>query len=352
MTGSQGDRRRVRTARGRGPIVGIALIALIALGPAGCAGTPPEPLSERATTGATAAVDPAAVAEVHTLAEGDVHDPMLAVDRTTDTVYAVWTAQGTDGLDADHTGHDQHAAHHHGHAGHEHHVGDPETTSRILLAVSSDGGRTFSPPVRVDGPDPVEGFAADPRSDRPTQVLVTPDAAVHVVWVATRPVEGQPRPANDLRIATSRDGGRTFATPRAVVPTEQAAIWNPGFHRAIVAPDGAIHIAFLATPEEGGTDGRSVRVATSRDVGASFQVGEALTTSTCQCCPVSMAANDEGRVTLAWRHIFWQEDGSPLRDIAKRALLRSRARGGPSAARSGEPDVDAAPDGCSSASHP
>jgi hypothetical protein len=246
--------------------------------------------------------------EVRTLAEGAVSDPMLAVDHDAGTVYAVWTARGP--VHDDHTDHTEHTdAGSHG--GHE---VDDEGPAQLHLAASDDGGRTFSDPVRVDGPDPVAGFSADPRSDRPTQVVVTHDGAIHVVWVATRPIEGEPRPANDLRIATSRDGGRSFEAPRQVVSDEQAELWRPGFHRAIVGPDGALHIAFLATPEEEGTVGRSVRVVTSHDDGRTFQPGEPLTTSTCQCCPVSLAAREDGRIALAWRHIFPQEDGTVVRD--------------------------------------
>jgi hypothetical protein len=216
--------------------------------------------------------------EVRTLATGAVEDPLLALGVEDGTVYAVWTArepvEGPGDVEAEHAGHGHHAD------------GEPATTATILLAVSHDAGRSFSEPVRVDGPDPVEGFSADPRSDRPTQVVVTQDGAVHVVWVATRPIEGEPRPANDLRIATSRDGARSFEAPRQVVSDEEAAIWRPGFHRAIAAADGAFHLAFLASPEEADTVGRSVRVVTSRDHGESFEQGEAFTTSTCQCCPV------------------------------------------------------------------
>jgi hypothetical protein len=245
--------------------------------------------------------------ETHALATGAVEDPLLALGPD-GIVYAVWTAREPVEEPAD-------AAV--GHAGHHQHGdGGPATTATILLAVSHDVGRSFSEPVRVDGPDPVEGFAADPRSDRPTQVVVTHDGALHVVWVATRPIEGEPRPANDLRVATSRDGGRSFEAPRQVVTDEEAAAWRPGFHRATVAPDGAFHLAFLATPEEEDTVGRSVRVVTSRDHGASFEPGEAFTTSTCQCCPVSMAAREDGRLALAWRHIFVREDDAQVRDPA------------------------------------
>jgi hypothetical protein len=298
----------------------VALLTAVSVGCGGPADglTATSPESGRADTGSvgpgadgggTLAVSGVDGVEVHTLAEGLVADPMLAIDHRTDTVYAVWTAR--EPSHEDHADHADHADD--GHVAHQQHL-DDEAPAQLHLAASRDGGRTFADPVRVDGPDPVAGFTADPRSDRPTQVVVTDDGAVHVVWVATRPIEGEPRPANDLRIASSRDGGRTFEPPRQVVSDEQAEVWRPGFHRAIVAPDGALHIAFLATPEEADTVGRSVRVVTSRDEGRSFQPGEALTTSTCQCCPVSLAVRADGRIALAWRHIFPQADGTVVRD--------------------------------------
>jgi hypothetical protein len=299
---SDGDPRRAATGRW-GRSLSVALAALLVVGcgevtsgsAVGTVGDAPEPPG-----------GPAGALEIRTLATGAVEDPLLAAGSG-DDVYAVWTArEPIEDLDG---GGDEHAGHDHGH-------GEPATRATILLAVSNDGGRTFAPAVQVDGPDPVEGFAADPRSDRPTQVVVTSDGAVHVVWVATRPIDGEPRPANDLRIATSRDGGRSFEAPRQVVSDEEAAVWRPGFHRAIAAPDGAFHLAFLASPEEPDTVGRSVRVVTSRDHGASFAPGEAFTTSTCQCCPVSMAAREDGRLALAWRHIFVREDGEQVRDHA------------------------------------
>jgi hypothetical protein len=81
---------------------------------------------------------------------------------------------------------------------------------------STDGGATWSPPLRVNDDPTGNGV----RQLTP-QVFVAPNSRVDVIWIDTRttPPSGVvPRPAGhaDLYYASSTDGGATFSTNRRI----------------------------------------------------------------------------------------------------------------------------------------
>lgn len=107
----------------------------------------------------------------------------------------------------------------------------PEESDRGLLDVfllrSTDGGTTWSPPLRVN--DDVT-----PTDQWQPSVAVAPDGTVGVAWYDRRndPVNNA---LIDVYLATSRDGGQTFSANRRVttgnwlvVPTPLA--FRPGYH--------------------------------------------------------------------------------------------------------------------------
>ncbi|RMF45198.1 MAG: exo-alpha-sialidase [Planctomycetota bacterium] len=81
---------------------------------------------------------------------------------------------------------------------------DPQDTTQILFARSTDGGRTFEPVYRisdaggscVDGDDAVEGAVP----------CVGVDGTVYVAWAGPRGIE----------MDVSQDGGQTFGTDRVI----------------------------------------------------------------------------------------------------------------------------------------
>lgn len=100
--------------------------------------------------------------------------------------------------------------------------------SLILFARSTDHGKTWSAPLRISSK------AGLPRDDNGGLVapigVVGPDGVMYVIW----------NDANSIVFTTSRDGGRTFAPSRSIVPVAPpyfgGATGIPGLVRAMGFP--------------------------------------------------------------------------------------------------------------------
>jgi len=78
--------------------------------------------------------------------------------------------------------------------------------NNIFFTRSTDGGRTFSKPVRITGGQAEEQFA---------DIAIGPDGAVYVTY---REIAHQKSTENRIRIVSSTDGGQSFSAPRTVAP--------------------------------------------------------------------------------------------------------------------------------------
>ena len=194
----------------------------------------------------------------------------------------------------------------------------------IYVAISRDGGRTFSPPVRV-------GSRASVNDEQPPRVGLIPSrsgeagtAAVVVVWTA------KAGDGSRLMSARSPDGGRTFGAA-AVVPGS-AAPGNRGWHSLAVDPSGRPIVLWLdhrdgvksssaghhhhdSAPSSAAAEESVARAAASR-----LYVGSAdgsvpvqgLVHGVCYCCKTAVAVSPAGGVVAAWRHVY----PGGFRDIA------------------------------------
>lgn len=135
--------------------------------------------------------------------------------------------------------------------------------SNLLVARSTDGGRSFQSPVFVnddhDGPPAGHTFH---------DLAVGPDGTVYVSWLDSREFEGGTHHAHEHHAATST----------------------------------------------------TVRIARSTDGGRSFAPDVIVARGSCQCCRTALHVDEHGTVYLAWRHVFDEN----TRDIA---LARSRDGG-------------------------
>lgn len=124
----------------------------------------------------------------------------------------------------------------------------PGSQRDIALAVSRDGGRTFSSPVRVSE----DHWQFDGCPENGPALAVDRDRRVHVAWPT--PPDGKTGTPLALFYAMSRDG-RSF-TPRVRVPTNGAA-----HHVQMAATaDGTLLLVW----DEIGAGGRKVRLARAR----------------------------------------------------------------------------------------
>lgn len=125
-----------------------------------------------------------------------------------------------------------------------------EYEGALWLRRSTDGGRTFSRPLRVH----------DARPVRAPALAVDGKRTLYLAWTV-----GEDDSA-DIRLAKSVNGGASFTTPRIIAP-------SPGYADApklALGPDGTLHLAYGES--EGGPFGRPhVRYTRSRDAGRSFE---------------------------------------------------------------------------------
>jgi hypothetical protein len=195
----------------------------------------------------------------------------------------------------------------------------PSGATDVFVAASSDGGRSFGAPVRVND---VDGDARL-NGEQPPRVAIT-GATVSVVWTTNG--ENGTR----LLFATSSDGGRRFANA-AVVPggdgpgnrgwenliaaDRRYVIWLD--HRELARQDGEVAashhdhaaLAAKAAKPDGVAMAQKSKLYVAALDGATAPI--AVTGGVCYCCKTALAAAD-GMLAAAWRHVY----PGNIRDIA------------------------------------
>jgi hypothetical protein len=147
-----------------------------------------------------------------------------------------------------------------------------EGRSTIRMARSGDGGRTFGAPASVS--------AASLTGLRGWQSITPAHGAVHAVWLDGRHAE--PSAGGGGHHHHHGAAGANAAAPKPSAPRQDV-------YSAVIGADGSITEAHVA-----------------RDV--------------CFCCKTAVGVASNGRVYVAWRHIFPES----MRDIA----LASSSDGG------------------------
>ena len=198
---------------------------------------------------------------------------------------------------------------------------EPSGSTDVFVAISRDGARTFSSPVRVNN---VEGDARV-NGEQPPHVALVPrprrDPAIVVVWT-TKGANG-----TKLLQARSEDGGRSFS-PAALVPGTDAA-GNRGWQAIAVEPGGRVDTVWLDHRElahdpamaashhdHAGAD-KPDGVATAQKSKLFFApldgtaAPRAVTGGVCYCCKTALVSAGD-LVYAAWRHVY----PGNLRDMA------------------------------------
>ena len=241
----------------------------------------------------------AELSEPVTLDEAGASNPTAAVDPTSGDAYVAW-------------------------------VGDPDGSGNVQLVRWPSGGSP-EPPVRVND---VPGDAA-PHLQAPAQVVADSGGRVYVLWQNNTHVPGREYPASDLRFARSLDGGRTFA-PAVTVndDPEGAPPTSHTFHDMVMGPKGEIVVSWIDSRDaqggelgaedageadsittevgahehhgmgDGGTGGPDIRIAVSRDGGATFSASRIADRNACPCCRTNVAVGPAGEIFVAWRKVF------------------------------------------------
>ncbi|MCQ3938228.1 MAG: hypothetical protein DPW18_14445 [Chloroflexi bacterium] len=164
----------------------------------------------------------------------------------------------------------------------------------ILVASSTDGGRSFSEPVNASGDAPVHVLPVE----RPALASFGEDT-VAVAWLE----QADDFSGASVWLALSTDGGMTFDAP------VQAAAEQGGevvMVQVLLDESGSPMLAWL-------NDG-TLRFTRSIDSGAAFSEAQTVGAGACECCQPSLAMKD-GTLFIAYRGLEKQADGNDIRDI-------------------------------------
>jgi len=209
----------------------------------------------------------------------------------------------------------------------------PSGAMDVEIAVSRDGGMTFSPPVQVNK----KSGSVRAGGEQPPRIALIPkanaDPDVVVVWTSSGAVGTQ------LVFARSSDSARTFS-PESPVPGSDAP-GNRGWESVAVGPTGRVDVLWLDHRDIAPMSGdmthhmdHSASASTQADSVARAQLsklyfatinggpedrpragsaaGKPLAAGVCYCCKTSVAAGADGAIYATWRHVY----AGNIRDIA------------------------------------
>ncbi|MFN8661974.1 MAG: sialidase family protein [Thermomicrobiales bacterium] len=242
-------------------------------------------------------------------------DPMVGVNPVTGTVFLSWVEPA-----ATEDGHEATPA------TADHDMAMP-ASGTVMVARSTDGGKTFGRPVAASGED--VGVTTYPGGS--PQVFAGPEGEVFVAYDLNLPHEGVPWGRDMLRLARSTDDGVTFE-PAIDIFADPDVVEAGTYQDVFAAPDGTIYAAWLSyrqyVPENGVSEENAftqVRVARSDDGGSSFLPSVLVDEMSCECCRASLAVGPDNTLYLAWRDQVPQTDGGdPVRNMV---ISRSQDRG-------------------------
>jgi hypothetical protein len=226
----------------------------------------------------------------------------------------------------------------------------PAGDTDIYAAASTDAGRTFGAPVRVND---VAGEARV-TGEQPPRVAVR-GAEIAVSWVSKRD-------GTTIRLARSTDGGRTFSASRAV--SKAGAPGSRGWEAMTIDSRGDVEIAWLdhrdmatsATHDaphqmDAATHGTADGAAMAQRSGfyvarvpagpaQDVQPEQRVTTGVCYCCKTAIVAAGDGAIVAAWRHVY----PGNIRDIAFSRAADGRTFSPPVRVSSDQWQLDGCPD--------
>jgi len=174
---------------------------------------------------------------------------------------------------------------------------------------SDDKGNTFSTPVKVNAE--AEKISTNPEA-RP-HIKVGNNGNVYVSYA----IKLKKRFSGHVKFSRSTDGGKTFSTP--IIVNDNRDMIGHSFPVLGINKQDQLYIAWLdsrdrvAAKKAGNNyNGSALYYAISDDHGVSFQPNAKIADTTCQCCRLDMAMDNNQLPVITWRHIY----GDNIRDQA------------------------------------
>lgn len=156
----------------------------------------------------------------------------------------------------------------------------------LWFSRSSDGGKSFSRPMRIAG-----GGKARPA--RAPTLAIGPDNAVYLAWTVGDDV------AADIHLAKSTDGGASFSPPRVIAPSKSYS----DAPKLAVDPSGGLHIVY-AESSGGPFAAYHIRHARSTDRGQTFtaasEISKPMPEGFASAAFPALGVDAKGRVYVMW----------------------------------------------------
>ncbi|HVM35664.1 MAG TPA: cell wall-binding repeat-containing protein [Actinomycetota bacterium] len=105
----------------------------------------------------------------------------------------------------------------------------------VMFTSSTDGGKTFSPPVQINGPEETAREQSQP--------VVAPDGTIYIAYRGIV-VHNFVAARQSLRLALSNDGGRTWT--RRTISDERATAFSGFMPKLAVDRDGKLYVVYQA----------------------------------------------------------------------------------------------------------
>ena len=187
----------------------------------------------------------------------------------------------------------------------------------IYYQISADNGKTFSEVKRVNTIK--ENISA--RNENRPKIAFDNHQGVYLSWAMPR----EKKYSADVRFAYSNDDGKTFSQPITV--NNDNLLTGHSFNEMLVTPEGDISIVWLDGRlkyqlKKAGKEANGSALYLAK---ANFSKGEgtftnqALANNTCVCCRIAMDYNQEGELSIFWRHIY----GDNIREFALLTLSKA-----------------------------
>lgn len=169
----------------------------------------------------------------------------------------------------------------------------------VSVAQSMDGGKSFSPTVKIAE----HGKALDTGSDARPQIVSDSKGNVFLAYAFFKDSNWNAQ----INTARSVDGGNTFSAPQSLVLEGS----SQRFPSALLKSDDSIFISWIdkrivAAARQGGISrlGGSIAYSSSADGGKTFQAEKIANESACECCRIGASLNEKNQVAIVYRAIF------------------------------------------------
>ncbi|WP_348268728.1 sialidase family protein [Edaphobacter paludis] len=176
--------------------------------------------------------------------------------------------------------------------------------TELILRMSHEAGEHWMPPTTLSS----SGETVNTSAENAPQ-LVAHGMYAFALWQ-------QKNDSDETQLVEARSSGMGTTPPVTTLVTDKPATDKSysGFATLAVAPNGDVYAAWLDGRDNtsGSTGTFNVYLARSTDRGATFHHNVKVATLACPCCRPSVAIAANGKVYVAYRHVYADNE----RDIA------------------------------------